>query len=67
MTLNNCVDTDMKHISKQEKSWLGTLCDDLCTSHQNSGIDIKHYACIVPHGRSKSCREKGRYWEEQFY
>jgi hypothetical protein len=59
--------SEMKPLSKQEKCWLTNFCDDLCDSHMSSGVDVKHYACIVPHGRSKSCREKGGYWKEQRY
>ncbi len=51
--------SNIKTISKQEKIWLHNMCDDIYHSHFNSNMHIKHYACLVRHGRGKSQREKG--------
>ena len=60
MSLN--MSTNIKTISKQEKIWIHNMCDDIYNSHFDSNTHIKHYACIVRHGRGKSQREKGGSW-----
>jgi|688.fasta_scaffold1989595_1 hypothetical protein len=59
------------NISKQEGIWLRNICDELFEIHEKNSEDctdnaIHHYCCFVPHGRSKSCREKGGLRKKQF-
>ena len=57
--------TTLKIMSRKERQCLETACDDIRDIHLSADIDIKHYACFVPHGRAKSSREKGRYRTKQ--
>lgn len=56
--------TNIKTLSKQEKNWISDMCNDIHDSYFNINTNIKHYACLVRHGRCKSSREKGGSWQE---
>lgn len=49
----------MKSLSKQESTWINNMCEDIRISHFSGNVNVKHYACLMRHGRGKSCREKG--------
>jgi hypothetical protein len=53
--------TTLKVISRKKRNSLESVCGDIRDMHLSADIDIKHYACFVPHGRAKSSREKDRY------
>ena len=50
---------DIRSMSRQEESMIYRICDELRGIHECSAPTghIKHYCCIVPHGRSKRQRE----------
>ncbi len=61
--------SSFKPLSNQEKKWVLGLCDEISAIHFNTTTtsQIKHYCCIVPHGRSKRSREKGGFREEPIH
>jgi hypothetical protein len=59
MLNTNITVTNIKTLSRQENNWLSDMCSDIHESHFSANTNIKHYACLVRHGRSKSSREKG--------
>ena len=56
---SHMTNANIKTLSRQEKNWLSDMCSHIHEAHFSANTNIKHYACLVRHGRGKSSREKG--------